>query len=166
MEEQQVSNDRLGKKKGSRDWKKYEKQEMVPIEQDDFVTEIIKSLKTAPSKNTEGKRGRPKICTDEQIANAIIASGGFISRASEMLGMHYTSVHSRIQKVSALRNLVDHINEKLLDYGELELLKAMKRGESWAICFFLKCKGKDRGYIEKQTVVTTKDDNSVQIIIE
>ena len=165
MEDVQI-DERTGRKKGSRDWKKYEKQEMIPIEQDEFVTGIIKSLKNTPNNNAEGKRGRPKTCTDEQIANAIISSGGFISRASEMLGMHYSTVHGRIQKVPALRNLVDHINEKLLDYGELELLKAMKRGESWAICFFLKCKGKDRGYIEKQTVVTTKDDNSVSIVIE
>lgn len=162
----QEKEERTGPQKGSKEWKKFEKEEITPIEHDSFVNQIVQSLKDIQASKSEVKPGRPKTCTDAQIADAIIAAGGFISRASEMLNMHYTTVHGRIQKVPALRNLVDHINEKMLDYGELELMKAMKRGESWAICFFLKCKGKNRGYIEKQTVVTTKDDNSISIVIE
>lgn len=162
----QEKEERVGPQKGSKEWKKFEKEEITPIEQDSFVNQIVQSLKHVQASKSDNKPGRPKTCTDAQIADAIIAAGGFISRASEMLNLHYSTVHGRIQKVPALRNLVDHINEKMLDYGELELMKAMKRGESWAICFFLKCKGKSRGYVEKQTIVTTKDDNSVSIVIE
>lgn len=162
----QDTDERVGPQKGSKDWKKFEKEEITPIEKDAFVSQIVRSLQEVHVSKGEKKPGRPKTCSDAQIADAIIAAGGFISRASEMLNMHYSTVHGRVQKVPELRNLVDHINEKMLDYGELELLKAMKRGESWAICFFLKCKGKNRGYIEKQTIVTTKDDNSVSIVIE
>ena len=146
MEQNVENTERQGKKKGGKDWKKFEKEQMVPIEQDEFVDQIVASLKEVNDNREPAKKGRPKTRSDEEIAEAIISSGGFISRASEMLGMHYTTVHGRIQKVPALRNLVDHIKEKWLDYGELELLKAMKRGESWAICFYLKCKGKERGY--------------------
>lgn len=153
-------------RQGRKSWKKFDKPQILPIEQDEFVTQVIQSLKLVNKPKEKAGKGRPKACSDADIANAIVAAGGFVSRASEMLNMHYTSVHQRIQKSPELKSLVDHIKEKMLDYGELELLKAMKRGESWAICFFLKCKGKDRGYVEKQTLITAKDDNSISIVIE
>jgi len=155
-----------GQKGSSKDWKKFQREKMIPLENDSFVAQLVTSLKEADDSKPVAKRGRPKGRTDEEIAQAIIAAGGFISRAAEMLNVHYSTIYQRIQKTPALQSLTAHIDEKLLDYGELELIKAMKRGESWAICFYLKCKGKGRGYVEKQTVISTKDDNSIQIVIE
>ena len=40
------------------------------------------------------------------------------------------------------------LEQELLDVAESELYKAAKTGKAWAICFLLKCKGKDRGWIE------------------
>ena len=39
-----------------------------------------------------------------------------------------------------------------LDIAEDSLIKAVKGGEAWAVCFYLKCKGKARGYIERESV--------------
>ena len=41
--------------------------------------------------------------------------------------------------------------EKLLDLGEVKLFEAVQKGNMTAIIFFLKCRGKTRGYIEKLT---------------
>jgi len=40
-------------------------------------------------------------------------------------------------------------HESMLDVGELALLRAVQRGEAWAVCFLLKTQGKQRGYIER-----------------
>lgn len=42
--------------------------------------------------------------------------------------------------------------EALLDFGESKLMVAINKGEGWAICFFLKCKGKSRGWVEKHII--------------
>lgn len=41
-----------------------------------------------------------------------------------------------------------------VDFAEQQLMKRMEQGDTTAIIFFLKCKGKDRGYIEKQKIET------------
>lgn len=41
------------------------------------------------------------------------------------------------------------IEESLLDFAESQLLKNIKDGKETSLIFFLKCKGKKRGYIDK-----------------
>lgn len=58
-----------------------------------------------------------------------------------------------------------HIEESLIDFAESQLMKNIKDGKEVSLIFFLKCKGKKRGYIEKSEIevsgqigVTIKDD--------
>ncbi len=44
---------------------------------------------------------------------------------------------------------VQDVKESLKDFAESKLQEAIGRGESWAVCFFLKCQAKDRGYVER-----------------
>ena len=39
-----------------------------------------------------------------------------------------------------------------LDVAETALLAAVAKGEAWAVCFYLKCKGKARGWTERAEV--------------
>jgi hypothetical protein len=39
-----------------------------------------------------------------------------------------------------------------LDFTESKLKKAIQNDQGWAICFHLKCKGKKRGWVERQEV--------------
>jgi len=42
------------------------------------------------------------------------------------------------------------IEESMIDLAESKLMEMIKKGDNLgAICFFLKCKGKHRGYVEK-----------------
>lgn len=101
--------------------------------------------------------------TNEQIAEALQKAGGFVSHAAKQLGVVNSAIHNRIARSPELKAILDDARCTHLDLAEVELLKAMKRGEAWAVCFFLKCQGKGRGYIERQAVEHTgKDGGPIQ----
>jgi hypothetical protein len=86
--------------------------------------------------------------TDEQIEQALIASGGFISRSAEMLNMTQQGVRTRINKSPELLEIKASIRAKYLDLAESKVITAVNNGAPWAICFYLKCQGKERGWVE------------------
>lgn len=51
--------------------------------------------------------------------------------------------------------MVDDVKAKYLDLAENKLLQKINDGDLGAICFYLKCQGKHRGYIERQQIDTT-----------
>jgi len=95
--------------------------------------------------------------TVEQCAEAIRNAGGFITIAAKQLGISQPGLSRRIQKSEKLKEVLAETREQYLDLAESKLISAVKGGESWAICFYLKCKGKDRGYVERQQVDATVD---------
>lgn len=52
---------------------------------------------------------------------------------------------------------VDEVREGLLDFAEHQLLSNIRDGKTAEILFYLKTKGKGRGYIERQEVDTVGD---------
>ena len=55
----------------------------------------------------------------------------------------------------------DNVKEGLLDLAETKLLENINNNENVAIIFYLKTKGKSRGYIEKQEVEVVKPISEV-----
>lgn len=90
--------------------------------------------------------------TDEMVEKALQATGGFLSLAAQRLGCSYRTVSRRVNASAKLQAAMAEICEKKLDVAEASLMKAIGTGESWAVCFYLKCKGKNRGYVERQEV--------------
>ncbi len=97
---------------------------------------------------------RPKAArvTDTQIEEAISHSDGLYSLAAARLGVTATTVARRVLKSERLQEAVKSASDKSLDLAESALMKAVEAGEAWAVCFFLKCKGKGRGYVERQEI--------------
>lgn len=90
--------------------------------------------------------------TKKDILDALEAAGGFVTIAAKKLNMSYQAVSERIKKDPELKKKKEEIDEGYKDFAESKLVVAIKNGESWAICFFLKCKAKDRGYVERQEI--------------
>jgi len=103
--------------------------------------------------------------TIKQIEKALENAGGFQSHAAKQLGITQQAVNDRIKKSPYLQAKLHSIRESYLDLAEIELLKLMKEGNLGALCFYLKCQGKHRGYIER-TEVTGKDGAGLQGKIE
>jgi hypothetical protein len=84
----------------------------------------------------------------EEIANALRANGGFISQTAKALGMTQRGLEMRIASSQVLQDVKREITEEYVDYAESQLLRAVENGEAWAITFFLRHKGRERGYVE------------------
>ena len=101
--------------------------------------------------------------TVAQCAEAIRNAGGFITVAAKQLGMSHPALSKRVKNSEALQQVLNETKEQYLDLAESQLVEAVKDRESWAICFYLKCKGKDRGYVEKQQIDNTSSDGSMSL---
>jgi len=60
----------------------------------------------------------------------------------------------------------DDVSEILLDFAEAKLYDQIKNGNTTAIIFFLKTRGKKRGYVERQEITGADGlPNNIQIEI-
>lgn len=87
--------------------------------------------------------------TDEQIKTAIYGADGCITAAARALGVTRQTVYNRMKKSSMIQEAKDDADESMKDIAESELVKLIRAGNLGAICFFLKCRAKERGYIER-----------------
>jgi len=90
--------------------------------------------------------------TEDEIEEALRASGGFISRADRRLGKDHSAISKRIKKSERLQQALYEIREFQLDIAEDQLMKLISEGSLGAVCFYLKCLGQSRGYIEKKQI--------------
>lgn len=109
------------------------------------------------------KKGRPNQVsgiTVDQIEAALRNQGGFLSYAAEELNCSQANISQRIKRSERLRKTLREIEESYLDLAESKLLNKVNMEDLGAICFYLKCKGKRRGYIEKQAIELSGDEKA------
>jgi hypothetical protein len=124
--------------------------------------QIIRKAITKPApKRPPTNPGTP----EEKIAEALRASAGFFAPAGAMLGLTRSAIGWRVKRSPLLQEVLRETKESLLDIAESELLKKIKAGNMTALCFFLKCRGKDRGYIERSEVNTTITGQSGVMVV-
>jgi len=101
--------------------------------------------------------------TVSQIEKALRAKGGFVSQVAKDLGVTASAIYYRIENSTQLQKVKKEIDESYLDLAESKLVKQMNDGNLGALCFYLKCKGKGRGYIEKQQMEISGDPDKPAI---
>jgi transposase-like protein len=109
------------------------------------MTELVK---------VESKRPYRKY-TQEQMIEALEQSKGLIAPAARALGCSRDTIRSYIDEYSAVAQAKLDQEEAVKDMAENALYAAILRGEAWAICFYLKCRAKDRGYVERAELTGT-----------
>lgn len=77
---------------------------------------------------------------------------------------HYGVTRQAVSQFCASRETLKAIfaecREAMKDTAESSLHRKVREGESWAVCFYLKCQAKDRGYVER---TETKDVNDADL---
>ena len=106
-------------------------------------------------------RGQRIKVTDEEFAVMLEKAGGFKSRVAQQLGVSTSAICHRIKRSKYLTETCLTIEERILDLAEASLIKAAQNGEPWAVQFILKCKGRKRGWIERQDIAFGGDPEAL-----
>ncbi len=92
----------------------------------------------------------------EQHKKAIIESLekslGVVTTACKIVGVGRTTFYEWLKDDEEFAKQVDDIQNIALDYAESQLHKQIGDGSTAATIFYLKTKGKKRGYIERQEI--------------
>ena len=88
-----------------------------------------------------------KVSTDE-IIEALVAENGMQTLAAKRLKISFNTLKKYIGKDPKVQETISFIEEHSLDRAEKRLLTMIDEGNTAAVFFYLKCKGKKRGFIE------------------
>ena len=86
----------------------------------------------------------------EQLLEALVKSLGIVSTACLSVDVSRTTYYKYYNEDKDFKTLVDDISDVAIDFAESKLFDLMREGHPTAIIFYLKTKGKKRGYVEKQ----------------
>jgi len=86
------------------------------------------------------------------MLDALEKSLGVVTAACKAVGIGRTTHYLWMQEDAEYKAAVEGLSDVALDFAESQLHKQIKDGNSTATIFFLKTKGKKRGYIERQEV--------------
>jgi len=84
---------------------------------------------------------------------------GIVSSACEALGISRTTYYKYYKADERFKEQVDSIGDEAIDFVESRLFELIRKGNVAATIFFLKTKGKKRGYVEKQELDIQEDMN-------
>ena len=90
------------------------------------------------------------------MLEALEKSLGIVSTAAKTVGIDRGSHYNWLKADPDYKKAVDSIQDSVLDFAESHLYKLVKEGNPAATIFFLKTKGKKRGYIERQEIEVTE----------
>ena len=86
------------------------------------------------------------------MLDALEKSLGVVTSACKSVGVGRTTHYLWMDTDPEYKAAVEELSGVAIDFAESQLHKQIKEGNSTATIFFLKTKGKKRGYIERQEV--------------
>ena len=86
------------------------------------------------------------------IIEALEKSLGVVTTACRTVGIGRTQFYQWLKDDEDFANEVNDIQNIALDYAESQLHKQIGEGSTAATIFYLKTKGKKRGYVERQEI--------------
>lgn len=86
---------------------------------------------------------------------------GNITMACDSAGISRQTFYNWKEDDANFKEIVENIDEYLVDFAEHSLFKQIREGNTPATIFYLKTKGRTRGYIEKQEIDHRSGDGSM-----
>ena len=88
--------------------------------------------------------------TKKAMLEALEKSLGIVTSACKSVDISRETHYRWLREDADYKAAVDSLTDVALDFAESQLHKQIKDGNSTATIFFLKTKGKKRGYVERQ----------------
>jgi len=99
----------------------------------------------------------------ESILKALEKSLGVVTVACKSVDVPRSTYYKWLNEDEEFANAVKDIENIALDFGESQLHKQIGDGNTSATIFFLKTKGKKRGYVERSELDLSSGDEPIKI---
>tara|TARA_S200002703_G_scaffold30768_1_gene26765 strand:- start:171 stop:536 length:366 start_codon:yes stop_codon:yes gene_type:complete len=86
------------------------------------------------------------------VLESLEKSLGVVTTAVKQVGIARSTFYDWMKNDQEFASQVDDINNIALDFAESQLHKQIRDGNTSATIFYLKTKGKRRGYVERQEI--------------
>lgn len=90
------------------------------------------------------------IDTKKRMLKALEESLGIVSVAASNAGIHRSTHYLWMNNDEDYKKAVEEIHNVCLDFAESKLFENIKGKRETSIIFYLKTRGKNRGYVERQ----------------
>ena len=97
------------------------------------------------------------------MIEALERSLGIVTTACKNVGISRETHYRWMREDEAYKNAVQELGDVALDFAESQLHKQIKDGNTAATIFYLKTKGKKRGYIERQELQMSGDNIQINV---
>lgn len=126
---------------------------------DAWEGEAVRRLKAPPDEKLRPPRAAGNRQRKRAMLTALRKCLGIVTQACEMSGISRPTHYEWLKNDPKYRAEVESLADIALDFGESRLLKQIAEGNHVSTIFFLKTKGRGRGYIERKDVdVTTQGE--------
>ena len=99
----------------------------------------------------------------KRMIEAMDKNLGVVTLACRATGIARKTFYAWYNTDKEFKEACDAVNDVALDYAESQLFKCIKDGSVASIIFYLKTKGKKRGYVERQEIMGP-DGEPVQFV--
>lgn len=89
----------------------------------------------------------------KRMLEALEKSLGIVTSAAKIANINRSMHYDWMRDDPEYKKAVDELSDMTLDFAESQLHKQIKDGNTTATIFYLKTKGKQRGYVERTEVV-------------
>ena len=100
----------------------------------------------------------------ETLLQALESSLGIVSTACNRTGISRSSFYKWYKEDEEFRKKVDEIDNLKLDFVESKLFKNIENEKEKSIIFYLQHKGHKRGYIQRQNINLTSNEEDIKKI--
>jgi hypothetical protein len=95
------------------------------------------------------------------MLEALEKSLGIVTSAAKSVGIRRETHYAWLNEDAEYKEKVNSLSDVALDFAESQLHKQIQNGEVSSTIFYLKTKGKKRGYIESQRIAFEDNDGNV-----
>lgn len=97
-----------------------------------------------------------------QLVEAMKKSLGIVTNACQMCGISRETYYKYMENDPEFRKQIEDIENVQTDFVESQFMKNIKNGDSSCIIYYMKTKGRKRGYSERTEIDVTSKGESVK----